>query len=321
VASAARLVAPRTFRLERATLAALGEHEVAVAVGGCGICGSNTPVGEGRPWFSYPLAPGQPGHEAWGLVDDIGAGVDGWRIGQPVALTHEAAFAERLHVHPDQLVALPPALDGVAFPGEAFGCCFNAARRAGFRPGQVVAVVGVGFIGAVLVRLAAHAGATVVAINRSAAPLELAARLGARHLVELGDVRQVQHAVDELTGEARCGVVVEAAGVQPTLDVAGAIVGVGGRLVIAGYHQDGTRTVDLQEWNWRGIDVVNAHERDRAVIRRGIADAAAAVEQGWLDPRCFVTHELAFAEIDAAMDLAAQRRRGLVKAVVTMGAP
>ena len=51
--------------------------EVLVDVAGCGVCGSNVPVWEGRPWFTYPLAPGLPGHEAWGQVAAVGADVDG----------------------------------------------------------------------------------------------------------------------------------------------------------------------------------------------------------------------------------------------------
>ena len=57
--------------------------------------------------------------------------------------------------------------------------------------------------------------------------------------------------------------------------LAGDVTGVRGRLVIAGFHQDGPRTVDLQLWNWRGIDVVNAHERAPAVALDGIRQAAA----------------------------------------------
>lgn len=55
-----------------------------------------------------------------------------------------------------------------------------------------------------------------------------------------------------------------------------AVIGMGGRLVVAGYHQDGPRQVNMQDWNWKGIDVVNAHERDPAVHRQGLREAAAA---------------------------------------------
>lgn len=61
-----------------------------------------------------------------------------------------------------------------------------------------------------------------------------------------------------------------------------AVIGMGGRLVVAGYHQDGPRQVNMQDWNWKGIDMVNAHERDPAVHRQGLREAVAAVAGGRL---------------------------------------
>ena len=63
-----------------------------------------------------------------------------------------------------------------------------------------------------------------------------------------------------------------------------------GRLVIAGFHQDGPRSVDMQTWNWRGLDVINAHERDPDVYVEGMLLAAQAVATGRLDPRPLYTH-------------------------------
>ena len=54
--------------------------------------------------------------------------------------------------------------------------------------------------------------------------------------------------------------------------------------MIAGYHQDGPRQVNMQLWNWRGLDVINAHERDPAVYVQGIREAVEAVAAGRLDP-------------------------------------
>src|SRR5690606_3006595 len=49
-----------------------GPRQVLVRLHGCGVCSSNVPVWEGRPWFEYPLAPGAPGHEGWGVIAAIG---------------------------------------------------------------------------------------------------------------------------------------------------------------------------------------------------------------------------------------------------------
>ena len=66
----------------------------------------------------------------------------------------------------------------------------------------------------------------------------------------------------ELTGGRFCDVVIEAVGKQWPLDLAAELAGERGRLIIAGYHQDGLRQVNMQLWNWRGLDVINAHQRD-----------------------------------------------------------
>jgi len=44
-------------------------------------------------------------------------------------------------------------------------------------------------------------------------------------------------------------------------------------MIVAGYHQGGLRQVNMQLWNWRGLDVINAHERDPAVYLQGMQAA------------------------------------------------
>ena len=308
---AAVLTAPGSVELVEAAPPTLVEGSVRVAVEGCGVCGSNLPVWEGRPWFDYPLAPGNPGHEAWGRV------VEGPSAGQRVALLAENAFVSELVVPSDRLVPLPPELDGQPFPGEAIGCAFNALRRSDIRPGQTVAVVGVGFLGALLVSLAAAAGARVIAVARKQSALDVAVAMGAAETVLMDDHARVIGEVAELTGGAFCSRVLEVTGAPWPLDLSGELTGFGGRLVIAGFHQDGLRSVNVQLWNWRGIDVVNAHERDPAVQLQGIRDAVEAVASGRLDPTPLYTHVLPAAEMKVALDAAAQRPDGFVKALVT----
>jgi threonine dehydrogenase-like Zn-dependent dehydrogenase len=69
-------------------------------------------------------------------------------------------------------------------------------------------------------------------------------------------------------------------------------------------------------WNWRGLDVVNAHERDPAVYVRGVREAAAAVAEGRLDPSPLYTHEFALGDVGEAFDTASRRPHGFLKALV-----
>ena len=313
---AAVITAPGTAQIADVPTPEPGPGEVLVELEGCGICGSDLPVWQGRPWFEYPRAPGAPGHEGWGRVAALGDGVRGLSEGDRVAALCFASDAEYDVASADAVVALSPQLDGEPFPGEALGCAMNVARRSEFAAGQTVAVVGIGFLGALLVQLAARAGAHVIAVSRRPYALEVARDMGAEHTIGLSGETDVVATIEELTGGELCERVVEVTGHQGPLDLASKLVRVRGRLVIAGYHQDGIRTVDMGMWNWRGIDVINAHERDRATYVRGMQEAADAVAIGWLDPRPLYTHEFALARIGDAFLTALARPDGFLKALV-----
>ena len=110
--------------------------------------------------------------------------------------------------------------------------------------------------------------------------------------------------------------VIEAVGKQWPLDLAAELTCEGGRLIVAGYHQDGPRQVNMQLWNWRGFDVINAHERDPDVARRGVEEAVAAIGSGLIDPRLVVTHRYPLERLDEALNATRDRPGGFVKAVV-----
>jgi threonine dehydrogenase-like Zn-dependent dehydrogenase len=119
-----------------------------------------------------------------------------------------------------------------------------------------------------------------------------------------------------LTKGRGCERVIEAVGRQDTLDLASALVAERGVLVVAGYHQDGPRQVDMQQWNWKGIDVVNAHERDPRAYVRGMREALEAVSSGVLDPLPLLTHRYPLDGLGRALDDAARRPAGFVKGIL-----
>jgi threonine dehydrogenase-like Zn-dependent dehydrogenase len=284
---------------------------------GSGVCASSLPLWEGRSWFSYPQAAGAPGHEGWGRIAALGEGVSGLREGERVAALSYRAHAEYDVADASAVVPLPPALDGAPMPGEPLGCALNIFRRSGIEAGQTVAIVGIGFLGALLTRLAAHAGARVIAISRRPFALDVARAAGAAETVLMDEHQRILEHVKQLTGGRWCERTIEAVGLQWPLDLAGEITGERGRLVIAGYHQDGLRQVNLQLWNWRGIDVVNAHERDPARYVDGIREAVGLMAAGVLDPAPLVTHRLTLDRLGEALELARRRPDGFLKAVVT----
>ncbi|HEY0553846.1 MAG TPA: zinc-binding dehydrogenase [Thermoanaerobaculia bacterium] len=315
---AATLSAPRTVEVRQVSLPEIHSDQVLVRLRGCGICASNGPVFEGREWFHYPLPPGQPGHEGWGEIAELGSGVEGLEAGQPVALLSDRAFAEYDVAAADAVVPLPAALAGRPFPGEPLACVMNVLRRSDIQPGQTVAVIGAGFLGTLLTGLAARLGARVLAVSRRPFALEASRRQGAERTFSLEDPGAVVREVMALTGGEGCERVIECAGKQGPLDLAGELIRVRGRLVIAGYHQDGPRQVNLQQWNWRGIDVINAHERDPRVYARGLREAVAAVAEGRLDPFPLLTHGFPLERLGDALEINEARPDGFMKSWVEM---
>ena len=286
IMAAAVVAGSRRTGLAQAPVPEPSAGEALVRIEGCGVCASSLPVWEGRPWFSYPLEPGAPGHEGWGVVEALDAEVEGLEVGDRVALLSYHAFAQYDVARAELCVPLPPQLDGAPAPLEPVGCAVNVLRRAHVRARQRVAVVGIGFLGTLVAMLAERAGADVVRVRR-------------------GDAR-----------EEAFECVIECAGTQSALDSASALVAERGRLVVAGYHQDGRRSVDLQSWNWRGIDVVNAHERDQRATVDGMRAAAALLAAGELELAPLLTHCTPLARLDEAFEAARTRPRGYVKAWV-----
>jgi threonine dehydrogenase-like Zn-dependent dehydrogenase len=308
--------APGVAEVRLVETPAPARDQVLVKVEGCGVCGSNLPVWEGRGWFTYPTQPGSPGHEGWGRVVAVGRHAVGLGIGDRVAFLSDHAFAEYDVADVDSLTQLPPALDGRDLPGEPLGCALNIWRRSNITRGETVAIVGIGFLGAILTQLAARTGARVIALSQRPSSLALARTMGATQTIDLrDDDAAIVRSVEELVGVG-CDCVIEAVGLQRPLDLAARLCRVRGRLIVAGFHQDGPRQVDMQLWNWRGLDVINAHEREPAAYVAGMAAAIDGIATGRLDPTPLYTHRLPLERATEAFELLRTRPAGFVKALV-----
>jgi 2-desacetyl-2-hydroxyethyl bacteriochlorophyllide A dehydrogenase len=292
--------------------------QLLVRLEGCGVCASNIPPWEGKPWFNYPMAPGALGHEAWGRVEAVGGDVRDFAPGNRVAILSNNAYAAYDVCAPSAAVKLPASLDGEPFPAEPLGCAMNIFKRAAIQKGETVAIVGIGFLGALLTQLATAAGARVIAISRREFSLQFARAAGAAETIVMDDHHRIIDEVKRLTNGTFCDVVIEAVGKQWPLDLSAELMRERGRLVVAGYHQDGPRQVNMQLWNWRGLDVINAHERDPAVYLAGMRAAVAAVDSGRLNPRPLYTHRFPLEQLGDALNATAERPDGFMKALVVM---
>jgi threonine dehydrogenase-like Zn-dependent dehydrogenase len=306
---AAQLKAPEQPRLVEVEQATPGPGEVLVKVLACGLCGSDLNAWRGVPGTNYPLAPGRPGHEVWGEVASIGPDVGGFAPSQKVTGLLQAGYAQYALARADELLRVPASFGDRPLLGEPLACAANVVRRMRWQPSDRLAVVGFGYLAALVLRLLfpTSTGSWVV-VTRRPESRALALQLGAEAAYGFADV------------PAACWdsfpIVLEAAGVQQSLDYATWLTAYGGRLVIAGYHADGPRTVNLQSWNWKGIDVVNAHEREPAVYLRGLREGLQIVERHGLDLTSLITHHWPLDQIDQAFRTAVDRPPEYVKGAV-----
>lgn len=313
------LEAPQKPAIKEVALHEPKSGEVRIKLEGSGVCASNIPVWEGREWFTYPIPPGNPGHEGWGTIDAIGEGVEGFEVGDRVTALSYNAYATHDLAEAINVVKLPEELKGKPIPGEPLGCAMNIFSRSDIQEGQTVAIVGCGFLGLLLIQLAKSAGARVIALSRREFSLEAAIEAGADHSIALDEHFQIIEKVNQLTGGNFCERVIEATGKEWPLNLAIELTAERGKLIVAGFHQDGMRNVNVQLLNWRGIDMISAHERDPQQYIHGIREAIKAIENGTLDPFPFFTHSFSLDEAEAAFQHLTERPDGFIKALIITG--
>jgi propanol-preferring alcohol dehydrogenase len=226
---AVQAVSPGKLELTQTPLVDPRPGYVRIRVEACGICHSDAATVEGV----FPIAwPRVPGHEAVGVIDMLGAGVEGWVVGQRVGvgflggscgrceqcrggdlvscrnqeftgIQHDGGYAEVLIARASGLMSIPDDLSAVdAAPLLCAGLTtFSALRNSPAKAGDLVGVLGIGGLGHLGVQYARHMGFEVAAIGRGADKAELAKKLGAHHYIDSSSVDPGQ-ALQDLGGAA-----------------------------------------------------------------------------------------------------------------------
>lgn len=250
------------LRLEEREVPTPGRREVLVRVHACGVCHSDAlTVGGHMPGIKYPRV---PGHEVIGTVEAVGPEVDGWKTGMRVGagwfpgscgycsqcrhgnefaceniqgatgVSRDGGYATHMLAHATALAHVPAELDVVeSAPLLCAGITtFNALRNSGARPGELVAIHGVGGLGHLGIQFAARLGFRVVAMNRGRDKEKLARSLGAHEYIDtqagdpatalqgLGGAKTILATV---TDSAAMQAVAGGLGVNGTLMVIGAV--------------------------------------------------------------------------------------------------
>ncbi len=303
----ARLVAPRSFDVGTQLLQDPPPGHVLVRILACGVCASERHAVE-EPLPSYPV---EIGHEPVGVIEAIGSGVDTFTQGTRVTGGFGPSFADRVVADAGHVVPVPDGLATIDAIGEPLGCVVEARRRTPVTAGDRIALVGAGYMGSMMLQVLLTTGVGhVTVIEPRADARDTTRALGATEAVDPWDLS---------SGDAdeSFDAVIEATGTQDGLDLATRLVVQHGVLSILGYHQ-GTRSVDMQAWNWKALEVVNAHVRRRDLLNDAIRRGLDLVRLGRISPGDLVTHRYDLEHVGEAFGALADKPEGFIKAVVVM---
>jgi D-arabinose 1-dehydrogenase-like Zn-dependent alcohol dehydrogenase len=201
--------------------------QVRIAVEACGVCHSDAITKEGWMPVQYPRS---PGHEVVGRIDALGAGVSDWKVGQHVGIgwhgghcgqctscrsgdfvtcerqqicgiSYDGGYAEYTVAPQEALVRMP---EGVKSEDVAPLLCagvttFNSLRNMDAKPGDIVAVQGVGGLGHLAIQYARKLGFRTVALSRGSDKKKLAHELGAHEYIDT-DRDKASEALQKLGG-------------------------------------------------------------------------------------------------------------------------
>jgi D-arabinose 1-dehydrogenase-like Zn-dependent alcohol dehydrogenase len=234
--------------------------QVRIRVEACGVCHSDSFTKEGTlPGIHYPRI---PGHEVAGTIDAIGTGVAGWTVGQRVGvgwhgghcgycdscrrgdfvtcqiapqvtgISYDGGYAEYMIAPAGALALIPEGLSAVdAGPLMCAGVTtFNPLRSSGARPGDLVAVLGIGGLGHLGIQFAAKMGFKTVAIARGRDKEALARKLGAHHYID----SQSQNAAADLAKMGGAKVILATVTSGKAMSAVLGGLGVNGKLIILG---------------------------------------------------------------------------------------
>ncbi|MFH1277818.1 MAG: zinc-binding dehydrogenase [Candidatus Eisenbacteria bacterium] len=330
----------RELKLERVPVPRPARGEVLVRVEQALTCATDLKTYIRGSHKMIPELPSPFGHEFAGVVTEIGEGVTGVEPGAAMAVANSAPCNEcyfcRLERHNlcdnlrflngaySEYIIVPEAIvkqnmygipDGVPFERmallEPLACVVHGVERTGFRMDHIAAVIGAGPIGLMFVRLIKMTGAEVIVLGRTPWKLEAARRLGADHVINVTEERDVEGTVKDLSHGRGVDVVIEAVGFPEIWERAINITRRGGKVNLFGGCEKGTEVK---------IDTHALHYEEKRIISvfhhtpRYVKMAFDLLVRGELDERILITEQRPLAELALAFEKM-ERREALKIAI------
>ncbi|MCM1134103.1 MAG: alcohol dehydrogenase catalytic domain-containing protein [Clostridium sp.] len=262
---------PRKSKVIEVEIPKINENQLLVKVLYTGMCHS-----ELYPW-AHAEAGDVLGHETMGVVEEVGSNVEGFQKGDRVTGLGGGGYKEYIVMEPGKAVHVPDNLEDTDAIAEPLACLLSTAvKMTPAMPGDAIAVVGTGYMGLGMIALFKAMGyGDIVAVDIREEARENAKKFGATEVYapeelptfyKLGwdnigkpDLTRDGHKTDIF--HIGFQNVMEFAGTESGLRLAGDMVCAHGRLGIGGYHNDGLRNIDYKLWNFKAISSINCHER------------------------------------------------------------
>jgi propanol-preferring alcohol dehydrogenase len=274
----------KTLRLEDVPKPTPGAGEVLVKIETAGLCHTDIHAAHGD-WPVQPTPPFIPGHEGVGIVEQVGPGVLTPRVGDRVAMpwlasacgvcdycidgwetlcekqenagySVDGSYAEYATASAAYVAMVPAEIDPL--DAAVLTCAgvttYKAVKLSGARPGELVAIFGIGGLGHLALQYAKICGATVVAVDINDEKLELAKELGADHVVNA--LLEDPVAAIKALGGAHAAISVAVA--PKAFEQAFGCLRRGGTLVFVALPADNTVSLPIFETVLNGITVLGS---------------------------------------------------------------
>jgi alcohol dehydrogenase, propanol-preferring len=317
-----------------------GPEQVLVEVKACGVCASDLHVVEGVTPHG-PMLPQILGHEAAGVVAEVGDEVTDWQPGDRVALLMsrpchvcgvctvgrhnlcpsrtipgidgDGTMAGFALVEAGSLVPIPTGVDfeQAAITTDAVATPYHALKRAGVGEGVTLAIMGLGGLGMHAILLAKLAGATVIGIDLDPVNLERALDWGADEVVDASDGQPARR-VRELTGGG-ADRAIEFVGSPQTVDQAIKALAPGGRAAIVGLTNQRLQTVPISLFVSQETELVGSF----GSTPQDLGELFDLLEAGRLDLSRSVTATIGLGEVPEALHALETRAGHPIRTVVT----
>ena len=310
---AAQLVAPRKWQMIDREKPRASAGNMLVRLERVALCGTD------KPFFcglspSYPMEPGDSGHEGLGVVESCPSGKfqEGDRVilwGFDRGLFQEYVLAPDVLAPEHGCIMLPGDFDlEVGLMSQLLGTVIHSFFKLGNVINQKVVVLGQGSVGQLFNATLRNLGAKyIIGVDPLVHKLEVAPQMGATHTIN-PDERDLEEAVKEITGGEMADMVVEAIGHEETLNMCASLLRRNGTLIYFGVpdkdNVEGILRVNFREIFTRELRVITTVGPNP---QRDYTTAMDWITQGRLDVRPIISHVLPFEQIQQAFEMAFDR--------------